>query len=249
MTGGAERIPDPRKGRRWLEALAMAVVFCSTAGIVFWMALVHTVHEGTQTVPDLRGRSIDQAEHLLHDRSLAMRLAQPGVFNAKIPAGAIAQQEPRPGFHVKSGAVVTVHLSLGGARVIVPDVAGESLQGAAGILEQVGLKPGRRVQIDGGAEGNSILATDPPAGTAVPPSAPIDLLYNQAPHHRLWIMPNLIAAPLGRVRAFFSRHRFRLGQVHQVPYPGVPSGEVVRQYPPAGSPLSTSDIITVWVVQ
>ncbi len=213
------------------------------------MALVHTVHEGTQTVPNLKGRSIEDAEHLLHDRSLGIRLAQPGVFNPAIAAGAIAQQEPSAGFHVKSGAIVTVRLSLGGKRVIVPDVEGESLQGAAGILEQVGLKPGRRVEIDGGAEGNSVLATDPPAGSAIKPSTAVDVLYNQAPYHRLWVMPSLLGVPLARVQRFFRRNRFRLGQVHRVPYPGVPPNEVVRQYPPAGSPLSTSDIITIWVVQ
>ena len=249
MSREPKRIRANVKRGWWLEKLPVIVVFCLAAGIVFWIALVHTVHQGTQTVPDLRGHTMDEAQRVLHDRSLGIRLAQPGVFNAAIPAGAIAGQEPRAGFHVKSGAIVTVRLSLGGEKVIIPTVKGESLQGAAGVLEQVGLRPGRRVKIDGGAEGNSVLATDPPAGSAVSPSTGIDILFNQAPYHRLWVMPNLLASSLTVVQAFLRRNRFRLGQVHRVPYAGVPAGEVVRQYPAAGSPLSTSDIITVWVVQ
>ncbi|NOZ77905.1 MAG: PASTA domain-containing protein [Acidobacteria bacterium] len=249
MSHGSQPGREPEHRGRWLATLLVIGVFCVSFGIVFWIALVHTIHEGTQTVPSLRGRTLEEAQRLLHDRSLGIRLAQPGAFDATIPAGAIARQEPRAGFHVKSGAIVTVRLSLGGERIIIPDVQGESLQGAAGVLEQVGLRPGRRVKIDGGAEGNSVLATDPPAGSAVTPSTAIDILFNQAPHHRLWVMPNLLAVPLERVQAFFRRNRFRLGQVHRVPYAGVPAGEVVRQYPPAGSPLSTSDIITVWIVQ
>ncbi len=244
-TGSARRRPRSR----WLERLLPLTLFCLSAAVVFWFALVHTIHRGTQTVPDLRGKSVEQARTILHDRSLALKLEQPGVFSAKIPVGVIAQQEPAPGFHVKSGATVTVRLSLGGERVEVPDVRGESIQGAAGVIEQVGLLPGRRVEVDGGAEGNTVIATDPPIGAAVPPSTRVDILLNQAPNRALWVMPSLLSHSLGEVRRFCRRHRFRLGQVHAVSYPGVPAGRVLRQYPPAGSPLASSDIITVWVSQ
>jgi len=238
-----------RAQRSWWEWGLILSVMGVSAALVFWFALVHTIHLGTQTVPDLGGRTVAEARRIAHDRGLNVEPEKPGVYSTTVPVGAIARQEPRPGFHVKSGATIRVRLSLGGERVEVPAVAGESLQGAVGVLEQVGLRPGRRVQVAGMAEGDSVIATDPPIGTPVPPETSVDILLNQIPKRSLWVMPSLLEWNVDRVRAFCSRNRFRLGQIHRVVYPGVASGQVLRQYPPAGSPLSTSDIITVWASQ
>ncbi len=231
------------------ERLAVAVVFLAALGTVFWLALVRTVHQGTLTVPDLRGASVEEARQLAHDRGLNVEIARPGVFSEAVPAGAVASQEPPPGFHVKSGATVTVRLSLGGERVAVPDVRGDSLQGATAVLEQEGLRPGRRATVRGQAAGDSVLATAPPPGTEVAPGSDVDLLLNETPRRTLWVMPSFLALPRTMVERFCRRHRFRIGQVHEVAYPGLPAGTVLRQYPPAGSPLSRSDIIALWVSQ
>ncbi len=79
------------------------------------------------------------------------------------------------------------------------------------------------------------------------PCARVDLLVNTAPHRQLWVMPSLVSQSLDRVEQFCRFNRLRLGQAREVNYPGVPSGLVLRQYPPAGSPVAPSDIITVWV--
>ena len=76
-----------------------------------------------------------------------------------------------------------------------------------------------------------------------------DLLVNTAPGKQLWVMPSLVSQPLERVERFCRLHRLRLGRAREVNYPGIPSGLVLRQYPPAGSPVAPSEIITVWVSQ
>ena len=231
------------------ERLVVATVFVIVFVAVFWLALVRTVHHGTLTVPDLTGADLEEARRLAHDRGLAVEVARPGVFSETVTPGNVATQEPPPGFHVKSGATVTVRLSLGNERVAVPDVLGDSLQGATAVLEQEGLRPGRRATVRGQAAGDSVLATSPPTGAQVPPGAEVDLLLNETPFQRLWVMPSFIALPRTLVERFCQRHRFRIGQVHEVAYPGLAAGTILRQYPPAGSPLSRSDIIALWVSQ
>jgi len=222
-------------------------VFLPVSAVVFWFALVYTVHQGAMAVPDLRGATVEEARAVAHDLGMEVEIEDPGVFSASMPAGAVAAQRPHPGFQVKAGAKVTVRLSLGNERISVPDIHGESLQSALRGLEQLGLPVGARIGIDGHAGPDQVIATGPPIATEVPPGTEIDLLVNTTPHDQFWVMPSLMSRNVSVIRRFCSSYGLRLGQVHEVTYPGLSSGMVLRQYPPAGSPLSRSDIISVWV--
>ena len=232
----------------WTRIVAV-LLFLLAAAAAAWFAVVATVHRGTLSVPELRGLDAQTARELAHDVGLEVVVEEPGVFSSEVPPGSVAAQEPVAGFHVKSGSRVTVRLSVGSERATVPEVRGESLQGAVRALEQVGLRPGARIQVEAHTAGDRVVATDPPAGTEVPPDHPVALLVNVTPARELWVMPSLLTRTVDAVRGFCRVHRLRLGQVHEVAYPGLPSGVVLRQYPPAGAPLSRSDIVTVWISQ
>jgi len=226
-----------------------AAVFGLAALVVSWFALVHTVHLGTLAVPDLRGMSLEQARQLGHDRGLLIEPEEPGAFSTSVPAGLIAGQDPHSGFHVKTGATVRVRLSLGGERITVPDLRAEALQGALRILEQGALVPGRRAQVVGQVGADRVIASEPPVGSEVAPETPVNLLVNVTPARELWVMPSFLSRPLASARRFCRSHHLRVGQIHETAYPGFAPGLVLRQYPAVGSPLSRSDIITLWVSQ
>ncbi|MCP4898108.1 MAG: PASTA domain-containing protein [bacterium] len=227
--------------------LISVVLFAASAVIVFWYALVHTVHQGTLSIPDLHGRGVTTAEKLVHDLGITLVVEEEGVFSADYAPGKIATQNPHPGFHVKAGSSISVRVSLGGERTVTPEVRSLSLQAALRALEQEGLLPTSHAEVRGQTNGDSVLATDPPQGESVPPEAEVRLLVNSAPQRQLWVMPSLLSFRVETVSRFCRRHHLRLGQTHEVDYPGLPSGVVLRQYPAAGSPLSRSDIITVWI--
>jgi len=229
--------------------LLAALVFVICATLVFWQAFVHTVHRGTLAVPDLVGKPVDDAASKAHDVGLSVIVEEPGVYSAAVPVGVIAEQHPRAGFQVKTGSPITVRISLGSVRTMIPDIRGESLQGGLSGLDQAGLKAGRRARIDGFTTADRILATDPPVGQLTVPETEIDLLVNVNPQEEFWVMPSLLSRSRDAVRRLCLNHQFRLGQIHQVAYPGLPAGVVIRQYPPAGSRLSRNDIITIWVAQ
>jgi beta-lactam-binding protein with PASTA domain len=229
------------------KRLLAAFLFLLCAGVVFWFALVHTVHRGTLAVPDLGEKTLEEARRRVHDLGLEMTVDEPGVFSTAVDPGAIAFQEPPPGFHVKSGSVVTVRVSLGGKTIDVPEVRENSLNTAQREIERAGLTPGARARVEGEGAADSVIATDPPVGQQVAPLSRIDVLVNTAPQRQLWVMPALVSQSLERVEQFCRLNRLRLGRAREVNYPGVPSGLVLRQYPPAGSPVAPSEIITVWV--
>jgi len=226
--------------------LALAI-FLPVSGVTFWFALVHTVHQGAMAVPDLGGATVEEARSKLHDLGMDLEIEDPGVFSPSVPAGAVAVQRPHPGFQVKAGAVVSVRVSLGNERVEIPDIRGESLQSALRSLDQRSLPVGVRAGIDGHGGPDQVIATGPPVSVLVPPGTAVDLLVNTTPREEQWVMPSLMSRNIGVVRRFCARHAMRLGQVHEVSYPGLAPGLVLRQYPPAGSPLSRADIVSVWV--
>ena len=224
-----------------------ASLFLFCAGVVFWFALVHTVHRGTLAVPYLIEKNLEEARQRVHDLGLEMTVEEPGVFSTVVVPGAIAFQEPPPGFHVKSGSSVTVRVSLGGKTIDVPEVRENSLNTAQREIERAGLVPGLHARVEGEGAADRVIATGPPVGQQVAPVTRIDLLVNSASHQQLWVMPSLVSQSLDRVEQFCRLNRLRLGQPREVNYPGVPSRLVLRQYPPAGSPVAPSEIITVWV--
>lgn len=232
-----------------LTRLAAVLVFCACAAVVCWQALVHTVHRGTLAVPSLLGETVEQARRSAHDVGLQVEVEDPGVFAEEVEPGAIAFQQPRPGFHVKTGSTVRVRVSLGSERTEVPDIRGESLQAGLLGLQRVGLVPGRRAHVEGMTTADRVLATDPPIGDLSVPGSETHVLVNQAPATELWIMPSLLYRTSEQVRQLCLSYQLRLGQIHEVFYPGLRSGTVLRQYPPVGSPVSRADIITIWVAE
>jgi beta-lactam-binding protein with PASTA domain len=104
-----------------------------------------------------------------------------------------------------------------------------------------------RARVEEQGASDRVIATGPPVGHLVPPTAGVDLLVNTSPISRQWVMPLLVSRALNDVQRFCQSNRLRLGQAREVDYPGLPGGIVLRQYPPAGSPVAASDIITVWV--
>lgn len=227
--------------------LLAAVVFMLCAGIVFWFALVHTVHRGTLAVPDLGSFNVEEARQQAHDLGLELLVEEPGVFSSAVEAGAIASQEPPPGFHVKAGSKITVRVSLGGEQVAVPDVRESSLSTAEREVEQAGLTTGLRARVEQQGGADRVIASGPPVGYPIPPGAAVDLLINTAPVDRRWVMPPLVSRSLADVQSFCRSNRLRLGQAREVTYPGLAAGIVLRQHPPAGSPVTQSDVVTVWV--
>lgn len=230
-----------------LGRILAVVLGVGCAAVAFWFALVHTVHSGTIDVPDLVGLDSVQAEQVAHDVGLVLEAVEPGVFSATAEPGTVAAQEPLPGYHVKTGAVVTVRLSLGSERVAIPRVAGESSQAAQRALEQLGLDVAASARVFAAATADSVIASEPPTNVAVAPGEQVALLVNATPRHTVWVMPSLLSRQLELVERVCRANGLRLGQVHEVEYPGIPAGVVLRQYPPAGSPVTRSDILTVWI--
>ena len=97
--------------QRLLTVAALAAAFFLSASIVMYFAL-----RGREVpVPNVIGKSQQDAENLLQDKGLKMRVSNRAPHD-KIPANAVSEQSPAPGTTVKTGQSVRVSLSLGAPR-------------------------------------------------------------------------------------------------------------------------------------
>ena len=121
---------------------------------------------GTAAVPDLSGKTLDEALTLLQAAGLTKgRLTQ--VHTPSRPAGRIMDQRPDPGAVVERGFPVGLLLSQGDVddRYIMPDLINRRADAVIGRLEAWGFKVAdiRYVYYPGAAAG-LIVKQDPPDG-------------------------------------------------------------------------------------
>ncbi len=222
--------------------LGLAVLFAAVSYTSFSIF----VRRGVTPTPELLGLPEEEARALLADQGLRMGLSDDDRYDEEVQAGHALAQKPQAGTLVKRGSTVTVTLSRGPQRLLVPTVAGSAVQAALVTLSASGLTLGRTMSIysDAGAAG-TVVAQYPGAGTRVEPGGAVDLFVALSSPTQTYLMPDLINRPYDAVQRFFAERGYRLGRVGYENYAGIPAGTVLRQFPRAGYPLARGDVISL----
>ena len=97
------------------------------------------VSKGTEqiTVPDLKGKSADDAQKALSEAGLNGQQGDT-VFSDDVPEGMVASQETSAGSTANKGDTVVFHLSKGSEKVTIPNVVGMTQPQATSKLESAG---------------------------------------------------------------------------------------------------------------
>lgn len=97
------------------------------------------VSKGTEqiTVPDLKGKSADDAQKALSEAGLNGQQGDT-VFSDDVPEGMVASQETSAGSTANKGDTVVFHLSKGSEKVTIPNVVGMTQSQATSKLESAG---------------------------------------------------------------------------------------------------------------
>ncbi|GAA0428808.1 transglycosylase domain-containing protein [Leifsonia naganoensis] len=127
------------------------------------------------TVPDLAGKSPDEAKNVL--KGLGLESADGGPQDSAQPAGTVSATDPAGGSSVGKGTVVTIFTS-NGSLAIVPNVVGQKASDAQKALTGAGFS----VKISGSGGGDAIVQSqDPAANTAAKQGTQITLTVAAAP--------------------------------------------------------------------
>lgn len=114
----------------------LVIVFGIIAGHITFTLLTHSK---TVTVPDLKGKTMVDANTILKKHNLYIRL-EGEEFDTNIPQGHVMWQHLPSGSVVKEGREIGVMISKGPKIRYVPDVVGHSIDEAEALLRERGIK-------------------------------------------------------------------------------------------------------------
>ena len=134
---------------------------------------------GDAKVPDVTGRTQAAAESLLKTSGfIPEAIATP---SDTIPSGQVISQSPAAGTTATKNSVVQINVSSGVAQVAVPDVTGMTATAASNLLGQQGFKVTTTTQASATVPANSVISTNPPAGTQAAKGSNVTMVVSSGP--------------------------------------------------------------------
>jgi eukaryotic-like serine/threonine-protein kinase len=228
-------------GKLFVLAVALLATYLLFAATAMRVAL--RVRE--VPVPDLRNRTVTEATTTLADQGLALTVDEAQRLDPGVAAGRIAAQDPLGGVTTRRQRSVKVWLSSGPRVTTIPRLVGEAERAAQTRLQGDGLAIVRRSDIrSGDYPADTVVAQDPPPGST---GTEVSLLINRGERSDIYVMPDLIGVNGNRAVEVLRTRGFRVAIVGELPYPGVPSGIVLRQSPQAGFQIGSGEPVSIEV--
>ena len=198
---------------------------------------------GDIAVPDVKGKTLVEAEAILKDNNLDFTLKE--EFDAKVPTGTVIKQSPGAGSHVKAGRKIQLTVSKGAEPGVVPDLKGKNLAEATEMLHAAKLAVGKvTVQYKEGAAQGAVLSQDIEAGKKVAAGTKVDLVVNISKGQS--VVPDLKGLTLSDARERLSSMGLMVGSV-TTKEDSAPKGTVIGAEPEFGKVLSEGSVVTLIV--
>jgi len=238
---------NPVRRRVWNVGRFLVVLgaLAATFGIFFLAGLRVATHARDVKVPDLSGKSVADANKVLADLGLVLRVDEPRRPDKTVPADHVLSQEPEPGTTVRKARAIRVKVSDGQTEPVTPVIARLPESTAQDALTAEHMAVGYRAEIRSSdyAPG-AVVAQDPDAGQR---SATVNLLINSGDANPSYVVPDLIGTLATKATETLRSQSFRVAVSAEVPYPGLPAGVVVRQNPQPGYRIQQTETITIEV--
>ena len=239
--GAAAGEKEPPKKNKTKKMLGLFI------GAIFLLsALIYGLvgySSGDIAVPDVKGKTLVEAEAILKDNNLDFTLKE--EFDAKVPTGTVIKQSPGAGSHVKAGRKIQLTVSKGAEPGVVPDLKGKNLAEATEMLHAAKLAVGKvTVQYKEGAAQGAVLSQDIEAGKKVAAGTKVDLVVNISKGQS--VVPDLKGLTLSDARERLSSMGLMVGRV-TTKEDSAPKGTVIGAEPEFGKVLSEGSVVTLIV--
>ncbi len=235
------------RNRVWNAGRLFAIVACLIATYLLFAVTAMRVALRVREVPvpDLRNRTVAEATAALQEQGLALTVDDSGRLDPNIPAGRIAVQEPAPDAITRRQRSIRVWVSQGPRVTVIPALTGESERAAQLRLQQDGLSVRSLAEVrSADFPSGTVIAQEPPGSAR---GTEVALLVNRGEESHYYVMPDLIGVTGARAVDWLRTRGFRVTIVGELPYPGIPAGIVLRQFPSAGFQIATGDPISLEV--
>ena len=234
-----------RRPRRIGRLVLLVTALATTYGLFAVVAMRVALRAREIPVPKVVGLEFADAGRAMEEAGLTLKIDDSHPFSDTVPAGRIASQDPAAGFVVRRGRSVRVWTSAGSRSSVVPNLVGETERSAQARLTQDGLGVSIAADIrSSDFPADAVVAQDQPAGSR---ASRIGVVVNRGERAAGYVMPDLIGASSDAALDVLRSHGLRVSVVAQQPYPGVPSGVILRQAPAAGFQVTPDQPISLEV--
>ncbi|MEV5890934.1 Stk1 family PASTA domain-containing Ser/Thr kinase [Nonomuraea fuscirosea] len=234
----AEEEPRRRGFRPSWFLVALAAVMVVAVGLTGW----YFAQPELVTVPDLVGKNVAEAEQTIIGRGLLMRQAD-GKYDEKVAEGLVLSSDPAAKAELEKGSTVTLVLSLGPERIVVPDVSGRSSNEARAAIAKSGLTVGTVKRLPNQqVERDKVIRTSPQVGEKVRKSTKINIFVSAG-----LVMPDVGGMPKDEAAGFLGGQGFKV-QVNEVDDDAEPCS-VIAQSPKAKSEVDQGAPVMITVAR
>jgi len=233
----------PRRRAIWPWLLGVLIVALAVVGGWFaWQEVQSQLSAAKPVaVPDVVGSVERLAVQQIQEAGLKELVER--TDNADVPVGQVFAQDPQPGDRTERGNFVTITVSTGPKKVVVPNVVGRNRDDAVSELTAAGLKP-NSVGVNSLEPLDTVLATGPKAGTEVLEGTAVRVNYSKGP--KPIAVPNVVGMPFESAESTLQGAGFAVSRT-DVDDAQQPEGVVVGQNPAAGTQQGKGSVITLQV--
>ena len=160
------------------------------------------------------------------------------VFDEDAPPGTVLEQYPSPLRSVRRGREIRLVLSKGEAMVRVPDLSGLTQRQSELQLLRDGLRVGRVSRSYDPRGRSGVVSQRPHPGTEVLQDHRVDIMVRVGNERPFFRMPRFVGLSLGEARRRLDESGFEIRRVTSRAAPDVTPGQVLDQWPPAGSRIA-----------
>jgi beta-lactam-binding protein with PASTA domain len=239
--------PSPAGWRPW-AALAVIVAVAMFAVWAQFDRLESTSGFDTLPrieVPSVSGLDMADAQHVLEDKSFVVNVRYQPNEDATKPKGMTFGQEPPPGSKVEQGDIVTIIVSDGPAGLLVPEVVGQQVADAQGVLASNGLRGAVTEVSDEVAPAGEVLRTEPDAGGRIGLDGVVTLTVSTGPAPRT--VPPIVGEDLIASLVALGRSGLNIGDITRVYQAGQPENRVLETNPAPGTQLPRNMPVAITV--
>lgn len=225
-----------------------------------WLPAI-TLHNETITVPDLKGRHLDEVPEIVKKRDLRYTVLDTAYDPNAKPMTVLKQNPPRDAkVKVDRNIYLTVN-AVNPPKVAVPDIIEGSNKSALLKIKAAKLQVGKREYIahpDRNAvirieiDGKEISKEQIREGYKVAQGTEIDLFIGDGGTTGSQIsLPNLIGRPLEEAEFYAQGIGLKVGKIHYVKDPDAEPGRVVQQKPAPvkDAKIKVGEVIELWVAE
>jgi serine/threonine-protein kinase len=197
-----------------------------------------------EVVPPVVSLTVDEASVILAPLELGVEVVE--EFSEEIPLGVVIRTEPTSGENARKGSPVTLFVSKGQERYLIPsNLAGQDPKDATAELEALTLVVSGVTEVfDELIPAGKVVGTDPIGGTLVEQKTSVTLLVSKGPD--LVEIPNVVGMDVAAATTTLQSAGFQVTTVNKLPVAIL--NKVYSQNPAAGSKAPKGSVITLEIV-